>query len=328
MNIPLPMEFPPPEILKDAILHNSYTRRGDYSATEILEDPRCVVLKREHPDDVSRDVSKNIKSFVGTAVHELLEHRLNKIMPRGQNADGDEYWMEIGLNMDVEGSVLSGTADMIHILNKEEGKKGFITDWKNPGASKYMMQDFSQFYQQLQIYKLMANEYFCGCVDVTVRCVLIFSDWNQRDLMRFGNKYPQQPILTLQWRSLPDDLIFQDIVNKIQKIKMYEKLSETDRPDADPESVWNRLDKIRLFKPNGKRAVSGGVFDARPGVTEDELWDSLESAKPALEQKHGRLEARAERKGRIKCHHYCPVCKYCTPYQKSLESENEMQIDI
>jgi len=330
-NIPIAQELPPPQILLDAILHNDHETRGDFSVTQILEDPRCIVLKKEHPECVAEDAAKQVKAFIGTAVHNLIEKRVTALMDENMK---NCTFIEQPLHISMNGFKISGTADMVHVHKDPFNNQTLmITDWKNWGTTKYMLQDFSTAYWQLQIYSLMARHMKIiedNNADKFIRIVAIFSDWSKRSLMQFGDKYPQHQMIALQWHMLPEDRIIEFMSNKLDKIQAYQNMREEDRPDADSRSIWDGLKAVRVMKPDGKRAISGGVFEAKPGISEEEVHADAEAFKREKIQagKYDDLICVEERKGRIKCNGYCPVANLCTTYQKYLAEKTKEEEGI
>ncbi len=64
-----------PDTFVNVIQRPQYTK-GDsqISATEILNSPRIVQLKRKHWDELTEDASDMVWSLFGSAVHNILQH--------------------------------------------------------------------------------------------------------------------------------------------------------------------------------------------------------------------------------------------------------------
>mgnify|MGYP003704311211 CR=1 FL=1 len=68
-------KFNLPETIINVIKRPRYDK-GDsqISATEILNSPRIVQLKRKHWDELEQDASEMVWSLFGSAVHEIMQH--------------------------------------------------------------------------------------------------------------------------------------------------------------------------------------------------------------------------------------------------------------
>jgi len=64
-----------PQTFVNIMKRPTYSKgRANMSATELLNSPRIVQLRKLHEDKLESDVSEMVWSIFGTAIHGVLEH--------------------------------------------------------------------------------------------------------------------------------------------------------------------------------------------------------------------------------------------------------------
>ena len=91
-----------PETIVNVLKRPTYSKgKANISATELLNSPRVVQLKRKHWDDIEEDAADMVWSLFGTAVHGVLEH-----------GKDDHHIVEERIHTEVDGWKISGAIDL------------------------------------------------------------------------------------------------------------------------------------------------------------------------------------------------------------------------
>ena len=111
--------------------------KAHLSATELINSPRIVQLRKANEKDLETDVADMIWSIFGTAIHGVLEH-----------GKDENHLVEERLHAELDGWSISGAIDL-QIVNED----GTITinDYKTTGAWSVMNEKLDWEYQ-LNIY--------------------------------------------------------------------------------------------------------------------------------------------------------------------------------
>ena len=107
--------------------------KAHLSATELINSPRIVQLRKKHEQDIEVDVADMVWSIFGTAIHGVLEH-----------GKDENHLVEERLHAEFEGWSISGAIDL-QIVNED----GSITinDYKTTGAWSVMNEKLDWEYQ-------------------------------------------------------------------------------------------------------------------------------------------------------------------------------------
>ena len=72
-------KFNLPDTFVNVIQRPTYSKgKAHISATELINSPRIVQLKKKHWEDITQDASEMVWSLFGSAVHNILEHGKDK----------------------------------------------------------------------------------------------------------------------------------------------------------------------------------------------------------------------------------------------------------
>jgi hypothetical protein len=280
-------KFNLPQTFVNVIQRPTYSKgKAHISATEIINSPRIVQLKKKHWEDIEQDASEMVWSLFGSAVHNILEH-----------GKDDHHIVEERLHLEFEGWKISGAIDL-----QEVEPNGTITvsDYKVTGAWA-VMNEKDDWHRQLNIYAWMV-ETIKKVPVVKAQIVAIIRDWSARDAATREN-YPPSPVAVIDipvW-SLAEREAY---INK--RLDMHNQAyfaTETggDLPFCDESDMWEKPTLYAVKKDGGVRAKS--------------VHKTKEDAEQALQNLKGYvLEIREGE--RTRCKSYCPVSSFCSQYKE------------
>jgi len=290
-------KFGLPDTIVNVLKRPTYSKgKAHISATELINSPRIVQLKRLHWDDIEEDASSMVWSLFGSAVHNILEH-----------GKDEHHIVEERIHVLFEGWNISGAVDLQEVY--EDGI--VINDYKTTTAWA-VTNDKPEWEEQLNIYSWLIQK--AKKVPVKqLRIVAIIRDWSARDAVN-REGYPQAPIVIIDQPLWPFKQAEDFILNRLQLHGEAYFESETDGKVAEctPEEMWEKPTSYAVIKIGGKRAKS--------------LHETMEDAQHALNQVKG-YEIQVRPGERTRCASYCQVNRFCTQYQKYL-SENSQTIEI
>ena len=126
-----------PQTIVNVLHRPTYSKgKSHISATELINSPRIVQLKRLHWDSLEQDASEMVWSLFGSAVHNVLEH--------GRDV---HHVVEQRLHAECAGWSISGAIDLQEV--EEDGI--IISDYKVTSAYS-VMNEKEDWHKQLNIY--------------------------------------------------------------------------------------------------------------------------------------------------------------------------------
>ena len=274
-----------PDTILNVLDRPTYSKgKAHISATELLNSPRIVQLKRKYWEFIETDASEMIWALFGSAVHNILEH-----------GKGDNHIVEQRLGTDVDGWRLSGAIDL-----QEEDEDGIgIKDYKVTGAWS-VMNEKQDWHNQLNVYAYLVEKEAKKKVK-SLQIVAIVRDWAARDTVKEG--YPQSPIATIDiplWPMAEREQYIRDRVH-LHSAAYFEMETNSELPLCSEEDMWEKPTSYAVIKVGGVRAKS--------------VHKTLEEAQHALNQVKGyNLEVRQGE--RTRCAKYCQVSEFCTQYKE------------
>ena len=274
-----------PDTILNVLDRPTYSKgKAHISATELLNSPRIVQLKRKYWEFIETDASEMIWALFGSAVHNILEH-----------GKGENHIVEQRLGTDVDGWRLSGAIDL-----QEEDEDGIgIKDYKVTGAWS-VMNEKQDWHNQLNVYAYLVEKEAKKKVK-SLQIVAIVRDWAARDTVKEG--YPQSPIATIDIPLWPMDEREQYIRDRVHlhSAAYFEMETNSELPLCSEEDMWEKPTSYAVIKVGGVRAKS--------------VHKTLEEAQHALNQVKGyNLEVRQGE--RTRCAKYCQVSEFCTQYKE------------
>ena len=270
-----------PEVFAKAVMRDTYTRgKADISATGLLKPPRIAHLTYQHDDEITVDVSKQVWSLFGRAVHHILE--LGTL---------DGYILEQRYFAESCGWTVSGQID----VQRLDPQGITIMDWKTRKAYAVMNGRASDV-EQLNIYAWLARK---NGRDVSqLQIVNIIRDHSSFEAER-NPDYPQREVTVTDidlWTFAEQEQFVREKIESHQ-------LASISLPDCTDEDRWKKPDKWAVLKEGGKRAVK--------------LLDTQEDAQTFVENNEGYITE--HRRGEpIRCQRFCDVADFCDQYQGEL----------
>lgn len=299
------------------ITDNYDHEQAGISATGLLKPTRQTVLSKRVPEqDQITDISGNIASALGTAVHDAIEKAwldgniAEKMMELGYpervankvrvNPDRDEaladrkmipVFMEQRLYREIDGVTISGKFDML--IN------GQLEDFKNTSTFTYMNETKAWDYSmQGSIYRWLDPELI---TEPTVAISYNFTDW-QAFQARANPKYPKSRMLQKHYPLLPLQDTEDFIRGKLAELKKYMDAPEEEIPYCSDKELWRSEPKFKYYR-NPDLAAKGG----RSTKNFDNLAEAQER-----HQKDGSIGTIVTVPGQVKACLYCPAFDLCS----------------
>ena len=296
-------KFNLPQTFVNVMKRPTYSKgKAALSATELINSPRIVQLRKAHEAELEYDVSDMVWSIFGTAVHGVLEH-----------GKDENHIVEERLHAEVDGWSISGAIDL-QLIN-EDGTYT-INDYKTTGAWA-VMNEKADWEHQLNIYAWLVEK-VKGVKVSKLEIVAIIRDWSRRDAAMKVN-YPDAPIKVIPiqlWSQEDREQFIRDRVTQHSNAMLTAELGET-LPHCTPEQMWEKAPVFAVMKEGNIRAKSVHAL-------ESEATASLEDLKKAA--KKGENFYLEVRKGdRTRCENFCQVSKYCDQHQAYLASKEGTQ---
>ena len=263
-----------PAALVSAVLNDPYTGGGDISATKLIDAPQRRVLQGKHRDDISIDVSERIWSLLGQGVHNVLE--------RASEESKGVAIAEERLYATVDGWVVSGQFDRLHLASKTLQDYKVTTTYKSDGSDSWT--------QQLNVLRWLAIQN--GYEVDTLEIVAIFRDWRKTEADRKPD-YPRAAAAIIPVSVWPLDVTYKFIKDRVA---LHQQASAGEFVPCTDEERWYAGSTWAIVKEGGKRALR--VLNQPPAPE-----DIPEGAKVV------------ERAGEYRrCMHYCDVSEFCAQW--------------
>ena len=288
-----------PATILNVIHRPTYSKgKAHISATEIINSPRIVQLKKKYWDEIEQDASEMVWSLFGSAVHNILEH-----------GKDDHHIVEERIHLEFDGWHISGAIDL-----QEVESNGTITvsDYKVTGAWA-VMNEKDDWHRQLNIYAWMVEKVKKVPVG-KLQIIAIIRDWSARDAATKEN-YPQSPVATIDiplWTFEEREAF---IAKRIYEhgAALFEMETDGDLPDCTSEDMWEKKTSYALKKDGNVRAKS--VHE-----THEEATAAMEAAL-ASAKKSEKFSVEVRQGERTRCKSYCQVSQFCKQYQAYLTME-------
>ena len=285
-------KFNLPQTFVNVITRPTYTKgKSNISATELLNSPRIVQLKRKHWDDIEQDASEMVWSLFGSACHAILEH-----------GKDDHHIVEERLFAEIDDWHISGAIDLQEVY--EDGIT--VSDYKVTGAWA-VMNEKQDWHNQLNIYAWFV-EYVKKVPVKKLQIIAIIRDWAAREVGR-REGYPESPIATIDipvW-SMEERTAYVRSRIALHNEAFFEAETGGEIRECTPEEMWEKPTMYAVKKEGGVRAKS--------------VHSNREEAEAALPAKGYFIEVREG--DRTRCANYCQVAKFCNQYQEYLSTKQE-----
>ena len=325
-----------------ALAYDDYSAGdSDYTVTGLMNPKQYTVLRKQHDEEIVKDVADLAFSAFGSALHTLIENAAqpwvnhlkklfnDKLASGDYTVDqdfieqlealllrADDFQRKTGIRaeerlfakIDVDGKdyVISGQFDLV------EGTR--LSDHKVVPIWDAIFQNSYEKYQyQLSMLVWIAKQ---NNIEITETYINAFyRDWHlakyEEDLQRSysGNtKHPSAPTANIKFDILDDKLIEEYIRERIRYFE-----SDTVPPCTD-EEVWKTEDTWKVFnKPNLKRAT-------RNFNDQSEADAFLAAQRPKFKDAYIEFHP-GQRK---RCKNYCDAAPFCEQYQSWLKDNNQL----
>ena len=255
-------KFNLPQTFVNVIHRPTYSKgKAHISATEIINSPRIVQLKKKYWDEIEQDASEMVWSLFGSAVHNILEH-----------GKGENHVVEERLHLEFEGWRISGAIDLQEV---EPNGTITISDYKVTGAWA-VMNEKDDWHRQLNIYAWMVEKVKKVPVG-KLQIIAIIRDWSARDATT-KEGYPQSPVATIDIPLWTFEEREKFMTKRIYEhgTALFEMETDGDLPDCTAEEMWEKKTSYALKKDGNVRAKS--VHETQEAA-EEALVKALGTAK-------------------------------------------------
>ncbi len=291
-------KFNLPQTFVNVIDRPTYSKgKAHISATEIINSPRIVQLKKKYWNEIEQDASEMVWSLFGSAVHNILEH-----------GKDDHHIVEERIHLQFEGWHISGAIDLQEV---EPNGTTTISDYKVTGAWA-VMNEKDDWHRQLNIYAWLVEK--AKNVKVgKLQIIAIIRDWSARDAATKEN-YPPSPVATIDiplWTFEEREAF---IMKRIYDhgTALFEMETDGDLPNCTAEDMWEKKTSYALKKDGNVRAKS--VHESQEEA-EKALAKSEESAK-----KGDKFVIEIRQGERTRCKNYCQVSPFCNQHQEYMST--------
>jgi hypothetical protein len=279
-------KFNLPQTFVNIMKRPTYSKgRAHLSATEIINSPRIVLLRKKHEDKIESDVTEMVWSIFGTAIHGVLEH-----------GKDENHLVEERISTSLDGWNISGAIDL-QIVNED----GSITinDYKTCAAWSVMNEKIDWEYQ-LNIYAWLVEK--VKQVPVTkLEIVAVIRDWSRRDAATKQN-YPDAPIKVIPINLWPFEQREQFIQDRItlHSNALFESETGEELPPCTPDEMWEKQTTYAVKKDGAARAKS--------------VHATFQEATMALPPSGYKIEVRQGE--RTRCANFCSVRNFCSQWEE------------
>jgi hypothetical protein len=284
-----------PQTFVNVLNRPTYTKgKAHLSATEIINSPRIVQLKKIHWDNLEEDVADKVWAIFGTAIHAVLE--LGK---------DDHHIIEQRLHANVDGWDISGAID----LQRVEDDGIIVADYKTTGAWA-VMNEKSDWEQQLNIYAWLVEKVKKVPVK-KVEIIAIIRDWSRRDA-QVKEGYPEAPIKVIDvplWTFEKRENFIKERI-QLHSNALFAAETSDDLPECSPSEMWEKPAFWAVRKIGNKRATT--VLD-----TEDKALAKIEELGKGYE-----VEFRPGE--RTRCANFCQVRDFCSQWKDYNSGKEEV----
>ena len=276
-----------PQTFVNVLNRPSYTKgKAHLSATEIINSPRIVQLKKIHWDNLEEDVADKVWAIFGTAIHSVLE--LGK---------DEHHVIEQRLHANVDGWDISGAID----LQRIEDDGIIVADYKTTGVWA-VMNEKSDWEQQLNIYAWLVEKVKKVPVK-KLEIIAIIRDWNRRDAQT-KEGYPEAPIKVINvplWTFQQRENFIKERIH-LHSNALFATETADDLPECSPSEMWEKPTTWAVRKIGNKRATT--------------VLNTADQAEAKIEElgKDYQIEVRPGE--RTRCANFCQVRDFCSQWKE------------
>lgn len=324
-----------PEQIVNACRYDGHKVAGDYSVSQIIENPRVLLLKRTH--DYSEDVSSRLYAMLGSALHSVLERSnitnvekrsfltVLRVMEEKMKGVTDEkkiegikkamdyitkftnalypdtdtrYLSEVTQRIQIGDKILYGTPDLF------DKTTGILYDYKFCSTFMFTNPESQQKWEaQTNVYAWLLTQ--AGYEVKDIKVIAFFRDW-QNPTFSKKKDYPDSQIkeVSIKMRTADEMLAY---ITK--RMNMHQQAEETGiLPLCSGRERWATADTWAVKTPKAKKALR---TDPSKEVCQQFIdlnghrFDGM-----FLEFRPGASN---------KCEKFCAVKSFCDQYAKEME---------
>ncbi len=137
---------------EEVLNHDTYSKGGQYSASNLINPPLITKLQEQHPDVDDVETKDKVSAWVGNAIHSRCEEAI--VARYGEES------VEVMAEVKMKFRSLSGTADIIRF----EDDIHMIADIKTGKEANIIkkIKDSTDWIKQLSIYRYLATKIVDG----------------------------------------------------------------------------------------------------------------------------------------------------------------------
>ena len=279
-----------PQTFINVLERPTYSKgKSNISATELLNSPRIVQLKRKHWDDIEQDASEMVWALFGTAVHGVLEH-----------GKDENHVVEERIHAKVNNWSISGAIDL-----QEIGEDGIIISDYKVTSDWAVMNEKDDWHHQLNLYAYLVELVKKQPVK-KLQIVAIIRNWSGRDA-KTRDGYPQAPIVVIDipvWSfDKRESYVHERIA--LHEDAFFDAETGGDVRECTAEEMWEKPTTYAVKKDGGVRAKS--------------VHATFQEATMALPPSGYKIEVREGE--RTRCASFCQVSQFCNQYQTYLSTK-------
>jgi len=292
-------------------LHNKQRREyaetkdtADMSVTQLIRSPRIDLLRKTHWHEMEEDIADRLWAILGTVIHRIMEE------------GGDEIHLtEENLRTVLEGYEIKGGIDVV-----KKGNRFKILDYKFTRAIKFQKQDYTDWEEQLNLYRWLAWKVLGFDID-ELEVVMFVRDFAQgfADTQKNYPRASAVPIKIKMWPLEKAEAFLRERILMHQDARRAVEWGE-DLPLCTDEDRWKRGSKWIVMKKGGKRAAKIAKDAKEAGE-----W-KMSKKKPDDYEVIERHDKPSRCMG-VNGNGYCGVAKWCDQWQADKHNYEEDKDD-
>lgn len=225
-----------PDKVKEVLKKNNHRH---YSVTTLPRSPRQRQLFARHSDKVLLDpLHSGFWRMFGHTVHEILQKYPQK---------GDLVEVRLGQFVEVEVNGILYTVYVHGQLDRYEGRRSVVQDWKITRALAMLHADKKEYHAQLNMNSWLARK--DGYRVKGMENVYLFRDWMPRLVKDDpADPYPKEQIQVVPVPDWGDDMTLKYIKERIKVHIEAESKEDDELPECTDQERWKGLPTYRVYK--------------------------------------------------------------------------------
>lgn len=286
-------------MMVEALTRNDHTKgTAKYSITQLFKPTQMLQLANRHAEEITRDATDMWNTFIGGCVHGGIYSAVK---------DNDDYILEQRYEMDVDGTIISGTIDAYQKSTKT------LFDHKTMQCSAMGLEVKDGYEEQLNVYAYLLEKN--GYTVENLMLNVIYLDWRVLAAKRAEpGKYPAAPVVLVPIKKWSAESVEAYLAGRIALHNAAEQLGDDEQVECTPEECWEVPAKIAIYRFKG--ALKAAKLCNNWAEVDDWFkWKNYKKSDFHVELRPG---------ARRRCEMYCdaaPFCKQYKEWKKSNEGE-------